>query len=102
MWYRQPASKWEEALALGNGRMGAMVFRKVEEERIQVNEDSVWYGAPAQRNNPDTLRYLPEIRKLILEGQIGKAERLMKFAMSGCPNRLYYCPRCLRLGRMAR
>lgn len=85
LWYRQPSSRWEEALALGNGRMGAMVFGKVEEERIQVNEDSVWYGAPVQRNNPDTLRHLPEIRRLILDGKIGKAERLMKFAMSGCP-----------------
>ena len=89
LWYKQPASKWEEALALGNGRMGAMIFGKVNEERIQVNEDSMWYGAPAQRNNPDTLKYLPEIRKLILEGQIGKAERLMKFAMSGCPESMH-------------
>lgn len=89
LWYRQPASRWEEALALGNRRMGAMVFGKAEEERIQVNEDSVWYGAPAQRNDPDALRYLPQIRKLILEGQIGKAERLMKFAMSGCPDSMH-------------
>lgn len=89
LWYKQPASKWEEALALGNGRMGAMVFGKVSDERIQVNEDSVWYGGPMQRNNPDTLKYLPEIRKLILDGQIGKAERLMKFAMSGCPESMH-------------
>ena len=42
LWYRQPAKEWEEALPLGNGRMGAMVFGGVEQERIQVNEESVW------------------------------------------------------------
>ena len=89
LWYRQPAEKWEEALALGNGRMGAMVFGGTAEERIQVNEDSVWYGGAVDRNNPDTLKYLPEIRKLILSGQIQKAERLMKRAMSGCPESMH-------------
>lgn len=72
LWYRQPAGVWEEALPLGNGRMGAMVFGDPVDEHIQVNEDSVWYGAPVDRTNPDTLENLPKIRELILSGQIKK------------------------------
>ncbi|MBQ7955579.1 MAG: glycoside hydrolase family 95 protein [Lachnospiraceae bacterium] len=89
LWYRQPASRWEEALPLGNGRIGAMIFGEPGGELIQVNEDSMWYGAPVDRNNPDMKKYLPEIRSLILSGQIRKAERLMRFAMSGCPDSMH-------------
>lgn len=89
LWYRQKANVWEEALPLGNGRLGAMVFGDVHGELIQVNEDSMWYGGKVNRNNPDMLKYLPEIRSLILSGQISKAERLMKFAMSGCPDSMH-------------
>ncbi|MBQ9136243.1 MAG: glycoside hydrolase family 95 protein [Lachnospiraceae bacterium] len=86
LWYKQPAKVWEEALPLGNGRLGAMIFGEPVGEWIQVNEDSMWYGGKVDRTNPDTLKYLPEIRKLILNGEIRKAERLMKMAMSGCPD----------------
>lgn len=86
LWYKQPASVWEEALPLGNGRLGAMIFGEPVGETIQVNEDSMWYGGPVDRTNPDTLKYLPKIRELILKGEISKAERLMKMAMSGCPD----------------
>lgn len=89
LWYRKQARCWEEALPIGNGRMGAMIFGDVMKEHIQVNEDSMWYGAPADRRNPDTLNYLPEIRRLILAGEIRKAEKLMKFAMSGCPESMH-------------
>lgn len=86
LWYKQPAQVWEEALPLGNGRLGAMVFGIPTGELIQVNEDSMWYGGPVDRTNPDTLKYLPKMRELILKGEISKAERLMKMAMSGCPD----------------
>ena len=86
LWYRQPAAAWEEALPLGNGRVGAMVFGSPKDEHIQVNEDSMWYGGPVDRTNPDTQKYLPQIREWILQGEIKKAERLMKMAMSGCPD----------------
>lgn len=89
LWYRQKAARWEEALPLGNGRIGAMVFGDVHGELVQVNEDSMWYGGKVDRNNPDMLKYLPEIRTLLLDGQIRKAERLMKFAMSGCPDSMH-------------
>ena len=86
LWYKQPAKVWEEALPLGNGKLGAMIFGKVSTERIQLNEDSVWYGGPVNRNNPDAKENLPRIRELILKGKIGEAERLMKYALSGTPN----------------
>lgn len=53
LWYNKPADIWEEAIPLGNGRLGAMVFGKPAGERIQVNEESIWYGGPVNRNNPD-------------------------------------------------
>lgn len=83
--YNSPASEWEEALPLGNGRMGAMVYGGAVNEHIQLNEESIWYGGKMDRDNPDTLEHLPEIRRLLLAGEISKAERLMRLTMSGCP-----------------
>lgn len=83
--YEQPAKEWEEALTLGNGRMGAMVYGGAVNEHIQLNEESIWYGGRMDRDNPDTLKNLPKIRKLLLDGEIKKAERLMRLTMSGCP-----------------
>ncbi|NLW08531.1 MAG: glycoside hydrolase family 95 protein [Firmicutes bacterium] len=85
LWYKKPAEAWEEALPLGNGRLGMMVFGRFLTERLQLNEDSVWYGGPADRNNPDALKYLPEIRRLIFAGEIHKAERLALLALAGIP-----------------
>ncbi|MDO4303148.1 MAG: glycoside hydrolase family 95 protein [Bacillota bacterium] len=89
LWYQQPAKEWEEALPLGNGRLGAMVFGGVSGERLQMNEESMWYGGSVNRNNPDARRMLPEIRELIFKGEISKAERLIKLALSGCPNSMH-------------
>ena len=55
LWYRQPAKEWVEALPVGNGRLGAMVFGGINQERIQLNEDSVWSGQPIERENPEAL-----------------------------------------------
>ncbi|MDG5786581.1 glycoside hydrolase family 95 protein [Evansella sp. AB-P1] len=85
IWYKQPAKDWDEALPLGNGRLGAMVFGEVEKERLQLNEDSVWYGGPRDRNNPDAQKYLPEIRKLLSEGKLKEAEKLAALALPGIP-----------------
>ena len=85
LWYQQPASDWNEALPLGNGRLGGMVFGTASCEQIQVNEDSVWYGGPMDRNNPSAKEKLPQIRSLILEGRIHEAERLCKQAIGGTP-----------------
>ncbi len=85
LWYDKPAGCWEEALPIGNGRLGAMIFGTVENERIQLNEDSVWYGGYVDRNNPDALTNLPKIRTMLLNGQIPQAQELMTYALSGIP-----------------
>ena len=83
--FDEPAKCWEEALPVGNGRLGGMVFGLPVTERIQLNEDSVWSGGPMDRNNPSAREYLPKIRKLIFEGKISEAEELCTFALSGIP-----------------
>ncbi len=85
LWYNKPAENWEEALPLGNGRLGGMVFGNVYSERIQLNEDSVWYGGPMDRNNPDAASNLQRIRSLISEGKMKEAEELSVLALSGTP-----------------
>jgi len=85
LWYKQPAQCWEEALPLGNGRMGAMVFGKVSGERIQLNEESMWYGGRVNRINPDMKEQLSQIREYLFQGQLSKAQNLMNVAMAGCP-----------------
>jgi alpha-L-fucosidase 2 len=76
LWYRQPARKWVEALPVGNGRLGAMVFGGVPEERLQLNEDSLWSGAPQDADNPEALIALPEIRRLLSAGRYPEADKL--------------------------
>lgn len=85
LWYKSPARRWEEALPLGNGRMGAMVFGQIQREILQLNEDSIWYGGPVDRNNPDALAHLPKIRQLLFEGKVNAAEKLCAMAMAGVP-----------------
>jgi alpha-L-fucosidase 2 len=67
LWYRQPADKWVDALPIGNGRLGAMIFGGVQTERLQLNEDTLWSGPPDDWNNPEAKKYLPEVRRLVLE-----------------------------------
>lgn len=77
LWYNNPAGDvWENALPVGNGRLGAMVYGNVEEEILQLNENTVWSGSPNRNDNPDALASLPEIRKLIFEGRQKEAEVL--------------------------
>lgn len=76
LWYRQPAAQWVEALPLGNGRLGAMVFGGVELERIQLNEDTLWGGGPYDPNNSEALAALPEVRRLIFAGDFAAAQQL--------------------------
>jgi len=69
LWYKQPAEKWTDALPIGNGRLGAMVFGGVNAERLQLNEDTLWSGAPSEWNNPEAKQHLGEVRRLVLEQQ---------------------------------
>jgi alpha-L-fucosidase 2 len=91
LWYRQPAAApgardggwgwnnsraWVQALPVGNGRLGGMVFGGVAEERIQLNEESLWSGSSQDADNPDALRHLPEIRRLLVDGNYAEAQKL--------------------------
>jgi alpha-L-fucosidase 2 len=78
IWYRQPAAKWEDALAVGNGRLGAMIFGGVEKERLQLNEITVWSGSLEQNaDKPEAYKSLPAIRQLISEGKYADAGKLV-------------------------
>ena len=79
LWYKQPARNWNEALPIGNGRLGAMVFGNPAEELIQLNEETLWSGGPVNTNpNPQAPQYLPEIRKALFNHEYEKAEELSK------------------------
>lgn len=85
LWYDKVAADWNEALPLGSGRLGAMVFGDPRKEHLQLNENSMWQGAPTDRLNPDALPNLPRVRELIFAGKIPEAELLLKRAFSGTP-----------------
>ncbi len=85
LFYNECARGWIEALPLGNGRLGAMAYGEPFEGKIQMNEESVVYGGPVNRINPDTGRFFAEIRELMKKGQIEEAEELMVYALSGTP-----------------
>ncbi|HZI24811.1 MAG TPA: glycoside hydrolase family 95 protein, partial [Chryseolinea sp.] len=79
LWYKQPARNWNEALPIGNGRLGAMIFGNAIDEIIQLNEETLWSGGPVNTNpNPNAPQYLPEIRKALFNQEYAKAEELSK------------------------
>jgi alpha-L-fucosidase 2 len=88
LWYKQPAAKWNEALPIGNGRLGAMVFGGTSNERLQLNEDSVWAGEKRDRINPDATRALPEVRRLLMAGKVREAEALADKSVIAAPRRM--------------
>lgn len=96
--FDHPASKWVEAFPVGNGRIGAMVFGGTQDERIQINESTLWGGGPHDYANPDAYSHLDEVRKLIFAGKVDEAEKLAE-GMMGKPKLLMpYQPFCdLRL-----
>src|SRR5712672_1590533 len=87
LWYAQPASKWVEALPIGNGRLGAMVFGGTADEHLQFNEDTVWTGAPHEYQHEGAVKYLPQIRQLLAEGKQKEAEDLAMAEFMGVPVR---------------
>lgn len=95
LWYERPAEKWTEALPIGNGRLGAMVFGNTARERIQVNEDTVWAGSPRDYSHPGAAGYLPEIRRLLFEGKQDEATALAAQHFMSIPLRqMPYQPCC--------
>ncbi|MFT3751180.1 MAG: glycoside hydrolase family 95 protein [Agriterribacter sp.] len=88
LWYTAPAQKWTDAMPVGNGRIGAMVFGKWDHERIQLNEESIWAGSKINNNNKQSAKYLPEIQKTLFEGDYKKALELSSAYMVGMPPRV--------------
>ncbi|WP_221032405.1 glycoside hydrolase family 95 protein [Actomonas aquatica] len=87
LWYEQPAAKWEEALPVGSGRLGAMVFGGVAEERIQFNEDTLWAGKPHNYVRAGSADVVPEVRRLLREGEIEAAGKAVRAGMLSDPVR---------------
>ncbi|WP_319505980.1 glycoside hydrolase family 95 protein [Bacteroides graminisolvens] len=90
LWYDKPAAVWTEALPLGNGRLGAMVFGTPGVEQIQLNEETIWAGRPNNNANPNALEYIPKVRELVfagkyLEAQTLATEKVMAKTNSGMP-----------------
>lgn len=91
LWYTRPAETFEEALPLGNGRLGALIYgrpwRKEDyhSERILLNEETIWYGGPSARENPDARMTLPAVRDLLAQGRIHDAEYLADLGLTGTP-----------------
>lgn len=88
LWYDAPAVEWEEALPVGNGRLGAMSYGNPFHECIQVNEESLWSGAPVNSNNPKAGKNLDRIRELVLENRFSEAHKLTEESMVGVPPRV--------------
>ena len=88
LWYQKPAEAWTDALPIGNGRLGAMVFGGVERERIQLNEETLWDGGPRDTNNPNALEALPKVQQLLFDDKNEEATKLADETMLGVPERI--------------
>lgn len=83
LWYTKPAQKWTDALPLGNGRIGAMVYGGVTDDHIQFNEETLWTGKPRNYNRKGAFRYLAQIRQLLFDGKQKEAEDLAQQQFMG-------------------
>jgi alpha-L-fucosidase 2 len=88
LWYKQPAVIWTDALPVGNGRLGAMVYGKYDREIIQLNEESVWAGSKINNNNPQAKAHLSEIQAAIFKGEYKKAQDLSNQYLVGTPQNI--------------
>ena len=88
LWYTSPAKQWTEALPVGNGRLGAMIFGKYDHERIQLNEESVWAGSKINNNNPGASAHLPQIQAALFKGAYKDALNLSTQYLVGTPPRV--------------
>jgi alpha-L-fucosidase 2 len=93
LWYKQSGVKWLEGMPIGNGYMGAMVFGRVQNERIALNEGTFWSGRPHDYTNPDGYKYFPKIRDLVFAGKYKEAEKMIDEHFYGIPaNQQAYQP----------
>ena len=85
LWYRQPAQTWNEALPVGNGRLGAMVYGGVAQDQLALNEDTLWSGRPRDYANPEALPHLAQVRELIFAGRYAEAQEMCDQYLMGVP-----------------
>src|SRR5689334_7486601 len=85
LWYRQPAANWLQAMPLGNGMIGAMVFGGVPQERIALNESSFWSGRPHGYDDTNAFQYFPKIRDLVFADKFQEAEKMANEHFWGTP-----------------
>jgi alpha-L-fucosidase 2 len=88
LWYKSPATVWEEALPVGNGRLGAMVFGNAVNEKLQLNEESIWAGSKINNNNPNALKALPALQKALFESHYKEAVKIAHDNFVGTPPRV--------------
>ena len=89
LWYRRGATYWNEALPLGNGRIGAMVYGGALNERVSLNEDTLWSGYPTYYNNPEAYDAYKEAQALVKQGEYGKAQELIEKKFTSLWSQLY-------------
>jgi alpha-L-fucosidase 2 len=87
LWYNHPATGWDEALPIGNGRLAAMVFGGIEKEHVQLNEETIYAGKHIDRNNPEARANVPVVRRLLLEGKVKEAEAITAKSLLAVPLR---------------
>jgi len=92
LWYTQPASNWNEALPIGNGRLAAIVFGKHTTEQIQLNEETIWTGSPHNNINSNMQQVVPELRNLLYEKKYDAAQKLSLEKMKASQNGMSYQP----------
>lgn len=92
LWYNQPATNWNEALPIGNGRLGAMVFGVPEQEYLQLNEETIWAGGPHNNVNPASARYIKKVRELIFQEKYAEAQQLADENIFSFQNGMPYQP----------
>ena len=92
LWYSHPASHWLEALPIGNSHLGAMVYGGTGMEEIQLNEETFWSGSPHNNDSKESLEYLPEVRRLVLEGKEFEASKLIDQHFVKGPHGMRYLP----------
>ena len=83
IWFNKPAADWNEALPVGNGKLGAMIFGGIEKERLELNESTVWTGEQRWDANPAALKSLAEVRRLLFSGKYKEAEELAQKNIMG-------------------
>ncbi|HUT10087.1 MAG TPA: glycoside hydrolase family 95 protein [Thermoguttaceae bacterium] len=92
LWYKQPAAEWTQALPIGNGRLGAMIYGGVQQEQLQINEDTLWHGGPHDYSNPEAYSHLATVRQLLEDGEYDKAETEAEKMMGKPVKQMSYQP----------